>query len=51
MKLIWTAAVASNSQGSFPGLWGDVKILCKNELGEIVPWEHEGTLSHKITYQ
>lgn len=51
MKLIWTAAVASNSQGSLPGLWGDVKILCKNELGEIVPWEHEGTLSHKITYQ
>jgi TAG lipase/lysophosphatidylethanolamine acyltransferase len=36
--VVWTAGVASNSQGSFPGLWGDVGILCKDEQGEIVPW-------------
>ena len=34
--------MASNSQGSFPGLWGDVGILCKNEIGEIVPWDSDG---------
>ena len=41
-QLIWTAAVASNSQGSFPGLWGDVGILCKDENGEIIPWNSDG---------
>lgn len=40
--VVWTAAVASNSQGSFPGLWGEVGILCKDELGEIVPWDSDG---------
>jgi hypothetical protein len=34
--------VASNSQGSFPGLWGDVGILCKDEIGDIVPWDSDG---------
>lgn len=34
--------MASNSQGSFPGLWGDVGILCKDEIGDIVPWDSDG---------
>lgn len=46
-KIVWSAGVASNSQGSFPGLWGDVGILCKDEIGEIVPWGSDG-ISHDI---
>src|ERR1700737_4804027 len=48
--IVWTAGVASNSQGSFPGLWGDVGILCKDDRGEIVPWGSDGiSLSNSNT--
>lgn len=47
LKLVWTAAVASNV--SLTTLYGDkeTKILCKDSNGNIIPWRPASTVDFK----